>query len=127
MASEFIVDGTCFTNLEEFYDHVSSVLIPGLDWGRHLDAFTDILFWPVPEAEMPYTLIWRHADLSRERLGHAEMVQWIEDALQHCHPSNIPELKERLVSAKRGEGQTLFDLLVEIIEQNSEYVRLVLD
>ena len=150
MASEFIIDGTRFTNLQEFYDHVSSVLIPGLDWGRHLDAFSDILFWPVPEAEMPYTLIWRHADLSRERLGHAEMARWLEgvlaervefskggeraaiagwteEDLEDLRTTFIPELEEQLAAAKRGEGQTLFDLLVEIIEQNSEYVRLVLD
>jgi RNAse (barnase) inhibitor barstar len=151
MASEFIIDGTRFTNLREFYDHVGSVLIPGESWGRNLHyAFGDILSWTWTSAETgrPYTLIWRHADLSRERLGHAEMARWLEgelletvqfskgeqaakagwtdEDLQNLRTTFIPELEERLAAAKRGEGQTLFDLLIEIIKQNSKYVRLVL-
>lgn len=147
MTQEFIIDGTQFTNLEEFFDHVGAVLIPGEYWGRNLSAFGDILYWP--QGEEPYTLIWRHADLSRERLGYAEMARWFErelewtvqwcegdqaaklswseESLQELRATNIPYFQEHLAAAQRGEGQTLFDKLIEIIEWNSRYVRLVLE
>ena len=37
------IDGTRFHTLEEFFDEIGTVLIPGSEWGRNLDAFNDIL------------------------------------------------------------------------------------
>lgn len=37
------IDGAHFSTLEDFYDEISRVLIPGAYWGRNLDAFNDIL------------------------------------------------------------------------------------
>jgi RNAse (barnase) inhibitor barstar len=37
------VDGSEFSTLEGFYDHVSLRIVPGAEWGRNLDAFNDIL------------------------------------------------------------------------------------
>lgn len=126
MAREYVIDGTRFATLEEFYDQVGSVLIPGQFWGRNLDAFNDILSWPCFEYHEPYILIWRHAALSRERLGYKELIRWLEERVEHCHPSNVQHFVERLEAAKRAEGPTLFDMLVEIIHDNREYVHLVL-
>jgi hypothetical protein len=42
------IEGRRFHTLEEFFDEISAVLIPGSEWGRNLDAFNDILrgrFW----------------------------------------------------------------------------------
>jgi RNAse (barnase) inhibitor barstar len=77
----YTIDGSRFSTLEGFYDEVESVLIPGQYWGRNLDAFNDILFWPWEEGEAPYRLLWKNAALSRERLGDAfdQLVQIIRD------------------------------------------------
>lgn len=37
------IDGKDFTSLDGFYDAISSQVIPGVAWGRNLDAFNDIL------------------------------------------------------------------------------------
>ena len=37
------IDGNDFSTLDEFYDEITRVLIPGVSWGRNLDAFNDIL------------------------------------------------------------------------------------
>ena len=43
----------------------------------------------------------------------------LESVLTSCHPSNRREVRRELRAARRGEGPTLFDLLVEIIEPHS--------
>jgi hypothetical protein len=43
---------------------------------------------------------------------------WLEDTIGRCHPSNVPRLTADLEAARRGEGTTLFDWLVEIIERH---------
>jgi hypothetical protein len=37
------IDGHRFSTLDEFYEEIGRVLIPGADWGHNLDAFNDIL------------------------------------------------------------------------------------
>jgi hypothetical protein len=38
-----IIDGARFHGLEQFFEEVSTVLVPDTAWGRNLDAFSDIL------------------------------------------------------------------------------------
>ena len=49
------IDGKNFSTLEEFYDEISRVLIPGAQWGRNLDAFNDILRggFGTPDSQVP--------------------------------------------------------------------------
>jgi hypothetical protein len=42
-AAIFELDGLRIRTLDDFYDEISRVLIPGSGWGRNLDAFNDIL------------------------------------------------------------------------------------
>lgn len=109
------IDGARFDTLEGFYDEVERVLIPGASWGRNLDAFNDILRGGFGTPEGGFVLRWLRADLSRVRLGYAETVRCLERALTECHPSNREDVRTRLVRAKRGEGPTVFDWLVEIV------------
>jgi hypothetical protein len=39
--------------------------------------------------------------------------------LQHCHPANRSKVVDDLERAKRGEGATVFDWLVEIIHDHT--------
>ena len=95
----------------------------GVAWDGNLDAFKDYLVWP----DEPYDLVWVRSDLSRRRLGHGEMAKWLEANLRECHPAGVPGVRHRLAAAQRAEGQTLFELLVEIIEGNKHYVTLRLE
>jgi len=109
------IDGSRFATLEEFYDEISRVLIPGARWGHNLDAFNDILRGGFGTADGGFVLRWLNADRSRERLGHAETVRQLERRLQRCHSSNRPQVARDLEQARRGEGATVFDSLLEII------------
>lgn len=89
---QFVIDGEQFSNLAEFYDSVGTVLCPGFDWGKNLDAFNDILrggFGAFAFGE-PIQIVWLASDKSLKDL---------------C--SKVP-----------GHRQTQFEMLVEIIQEN---------
>lgn len=54
------IDGLRFHTLDEFFNEVSAVLIPGSDWGRNLDAFNDILRGGFGTPEGGFTIQWRN-------------------------------------------------------------------
>lgn len=94
----------------------------GGEWDGNLDAFDDYLSWP-ETAE--YELELRGAAACAAGLGHAAMAAWLRDTLRTCHPDNTLALQRRLDAAERGEGQTLLDLLREIIADHA-HVKVVL-
>jgi RNAse (barnase) inhibitor barstar len=109
------IDGTHFSTLEEFFDEVSRVLIPDMFWGHNLDAFNDILRGGFGSPEGGFSLVWKNSDLSRQRLSYPETVRQLELRLAICHRSNKEHVAKQIESAKRHEGPTVFDWLVEII------------
>lgn len=114
------IDGTRFSTLEEFYDEVSRVLIPDVFWGHNLDAFNDILRGGFGTPEAGFVLVWKNSDLSRRRLSYQETIRQLQLRLDRCHPSNIDNVAKELESAKRNEGSTVFDWLVEIIRVHGQ-------
>jgi Barstar (barnase inhibitor) len=123
----YFIDGRNFNTLGGFYHEVGRVLLSEPRWTGNLDAFDDILSWPCFEAGGPYLLVWQYSALSKQHLGHEQMTQKLETMLQNCHAANTPEPTERLEQAKQGQGPTLFDWLVEIMEENQDYLTLRLE
>ena len=115
---ELIIDGANFSTLEEFYDEIERVLIPGADWGRNLNAFNDILRGGFGTPDGGFVLVWKQSDLSRKRLGHIETVKQLEATLRGCHPTHRRGVAAELEQARNGSGPTVFDWLVEIIRKH---------
>ena len=109
------VDGANFDTLDAFYDEVERSLIPGSPWGRNPDAFNDILRGGFGTPEGGFVLRWVNSARSRACLGFPETVRYLEAKVRRCHPSNVPSVEADLDAARRGEGETLFDILVGII------------
>lgn len=81
------IDGANFATLEEFFDEVEKQLIgPGF-WGRNLNAFNDILRGRLGAPVGGFVLVWKNAELSRLRLSN-----------------------------KFESGETIFDILIDIIK-----------
>jgi RNAse (barnase) inhibitor barstar len=115
------IDGREFSTLEGFVQAVWPLLTgQPFDGTTNLDAFNDILSWP----EMPFTLLWTHSALSRERLNHLEIARKLEDMLHTCHSSNRESVLQRIEEARNGRGPSMFDWLVEIFEDNGPRVTL---
>lgn len=118
MRREYVIDGNSFSTLEEFYAEISCVLIPGVWWGENLDGFNDILrggFGTPPDG---FILRWRNSDISRQNLGYTETVKQLETRLVQCHPDSRGHVELALKLATEHDGPTVFDWLVEIIEEH---------
>src|ERR1700760_4277543 len=87
-----VCDGNQFSTLASFYQEVENTCTKDLGWsiGRNLDAFNDVLRggFGVHGYEEPIQLIWLNSNKSRIDLGWAES----------------------------DTGQTLFELIVDIIK-----------
>ena len=88
--------------------------------GRNLDAFNDVLRggFGVHDYEEPIRLIWENSDNSRQKLGWDETIKYVGATLKTCHPTNVQFVKNDLELAKQQKGQTLFDLIVDIIRSH---------
>jgi RNAse (barnase) inhibitor barstar len=134
MATEYVIDGAEVATLEDFFQRISDVVIPGAAWGRNLDAFNDILRGGFGTPEEGFTLRWANSQISREKLGYPETVRQLELRLKRCHPSNRERVRHELAEAQKGKGPTVFDWLLEIIRYHGvgggeaeDNVRLVVE
>jgi len=109
------IDGSHFDDLDGFAAQFSARALSGYQWRGHLDAFNDILRGGFGTPEHGFVLRWLNSSLSIDRLGYDETIKWLERIRQTCHPSNVPRIEAELAAARRREGPTLFDIIVEII------------
>ena len=128
------IDGANFSTLEEFYDEIGRVLLPGKAWGRNLDAFNDVLRGGFGTPENGFVFRWKNSDQSRVRLGFAETVRQLEHRLSTAHNSNRSSIEHDLKRAKSGHGTTVFDWLVKLIKDHgrsgetaNDHVELILE
>jgi RNAse (barnase) inhibitor barstar len=117
---EIVIDGNQFSTPDEFYDEVEKKLVWN-KWGRNLNAFNDILYggFGSREFEEPFVLIWRNTEKSKQDLGYQETVRRLKILLENCHRDNRDCLQQELKKIENGTGETIFDLLIAIIEGHS--------
>jgi RNAse (barnase) inhibitor barstar len=126
----FVLDGNKFGTLDGFCDEAQTILTKDLSWkiGTNLDALND-LFWGgfgAFEHEELIDIVWKNSNKSKSDLGYPETIKWLERKLKRCHPSNVPSVKEELQRAKNYEGPTLFDIIIEIVEEH-KHINLILE
>ncbi|HLL24434.1 MAG TPA: barstar family protein [Kofleriaceae bacterium] len=113
----FEIDGRKIDSLEAFFDEVSKVLVTAL-WGRNLDAFNDVLRGGFGTPDGGFVLRWINSAESRVALGYGATVRYLELKSSRCHPDSVAYVAAELDAARQGEGQTIFDVLVEIIRSH---------
>jgi RNAse (barnase) inhibitor barstar len=121
----FVIDGAHFHDLDSFFDEIDRELMGGESWGRNLDAFNDILHGDmgrVPSPDEEFTLVWRNSAVSQRGLGYEETARRLRSDLDQVHPTNRAAWELRAAAAERGEGETLFDTLVEIIRDHENVI-----
>jgi RNAse (barnase) inhibitor barstar len=121
------IDGGSFSNLKGFYDEVERGLTSGLNWkiGRNLDAFDDVLDggFGMHDYGEDSELIWMNSERSKLKLGYEETVKYYQNILGKCHPTAKREVRGKLELAKNKVGETLFEMIVEIIKEH-QYIKL---
>jgi hypothetical protein len=113
----FTVDGRNVRTFDDFIEafNVGFIERVGGKWNGNLDAFNDYLGWP-GEEEYELELVGA-ADCARA-LGHAAQADWLRDRLRTCHPAHVASMEARLALAEAGQGETLFEVIEEIIGHN---------
>ncbi len=117
-----VIDSSTFNDLEGFHTEIDRLLTKNLSWktGHNLDAFNDLLRggFEVYEYGEPVIIIWKNAIKSKEDLGYTETIKHYESMLLKCHPTNRDSVKQLLESAKQHQGDTLFDIIANIIKKH---------
>ena len=108
MNNEPTIDGARFDNFAEFCDEVTRAFRFEPRWNGNLDLLLDLA------RDFP-KVRWVNSERSREMLGHDETARWLEARLGKIHASNRKVWELRIAAAKRGEGETLFEDLTQVI------------
>jgi Barstar (barnase inhibitor) len=109
-----VIDGAQFSDFDGFAREFSR-LLRGYTWRGNLDAFNDLLRGGFGTPEHGWVLRWLNSESSRAALGYQETTRRLEGLLLTCHPSQRSIIQARISRARRGEGPTLFDEIVDII------------
>lgn len=112
-----VVDGANFVDFDGFAREFSKLLCR-YTWRGNLDAFNDILRGGFGTPEGGWVLQWQNSESSKTALGYEATIRRLEQILLTCHPSNRSVVRDRIAIARRGEGPTLFDEIVEIIREH---------
>jgi len=119
MRQTLIIDGNNFSNLESFYEEIDRVFTKDLDWttGHNLDVFNDLLRggFGVYEYEEPIQLIWKNISKSKADLEFKVTKKWYEKKLKESSIENQQFFKDKIKDLTQNNGQTLFDIILEII------------
>ena len=115
-----VINGGHFSDLEGFYDEVSELFMKDEDWKvGTLDGFDDILYG------VDSDITWKDSQKSREDLGFNLTKKFYENKIRIGKPFNIELIQQKLDDLIDGNGQTLFEILIEIIESHQN-IKLIL-
>jgi len=116
-----VINGRHFSDLEGFYREVSHLLMKDEDWQvGTLDGFNDILYGFQGE------IIWKEAQKSKEDLGFHLTKEFYEHKIRLGKTFNVALIRQKRDELMAGKGQTLFEILVEII-QSHQKITLILN
>lgn len=116
-----VINGSLFSDLSGFYHEVSEVLMKDEDWKvGTLDGFDDILYGFQGE------IIWKDSEKSKQDLGFEATKVFYENKIKQGKPFNIQLIQQKLDDLVDGNGQTLFEILVEILESHKN-ITLILE
>ena len=116
-----VINGGHFSDLEGFYNEVSQLFMKDEDWKvGTLDGFDDILYGVESD------ITWKDSQKSKKDLGFELTKEFYENKIRQGKPFNVDLIKQKLGDLMDGKGQTLFEILIEIIESHQN-IKLILD
>lgn len=108
-----VINGSHFSTLEGFYNEASQLFMENEDWKiGTLDGFDDILYGFHGE------ITWKYSQKSKEDLGFDVTKEFYENKIKAGKPFNVQLIQQKLDELIDGNGQTLFEILIEIIESH---------
>ncbi|EDM38619.1 hypothetical protein PBAL39_21140 [Pedobacter sp. BAL39] len=122
MGKEIIIEGSHIHDIVSFYEEVNRVFVVEDDWkiGNSLDAFNDLLYRATGDMKGGESarLLWNDMEQSREALGYAATKAYYLEKLGPDSVYNKKHFEEKLAALESGDGQTYFDVILEIIAEH---------
>ncbi|PJJ67265.1 ribonuclease inhibitor [Chryseobacterium geocarposphaerae] len=116
-----VINGSHFSNLEGFYEEIAELFMKDENWKvGTLDGFNDILYG------IETDITWENSQKSKEDLGFEVTKEFYEDKIRLGKPFNVKLIQQKLDDLVEGKGQTLFEILIEMMESHKN-IRLILD
>ena len=119
MTQQFIINGKNIDSITSFYAEINNVFMQNEKWqiAESLDAFNDLLYggFGAIDNNQFTQIIWKDIELSKTALGYNATKEYYHDKLRPGSPFNKKHFKEKLKELESGEGQTYFDIVIEIL------------
>jgi RNAse (barnase) inhibitor barstar len=117
-----IINANHFSDLAGFYEEMDKLFMKGVDWkmGHSLDALNDILYggFGVFDPGEPVLVLWHNVSKSKQDLGHDATKKNYKMKIDKGYPYNVKLFQDKLAEIEKGNGQTLFDMIIEIFEDH---------
>lgn len=113
-----VLAGSAINDIPSFYTEVNRVFMTGEDWqlGHSLDALDDMLYgaYGALAGHAGATLIWQDIEHTRSALGVDATRAWLKAKLGERTTFNEASIAAQLQALDAGEGQTYFQIVMEI-------------
>lgn len=120
-----IISGNDFTDINGFYEAIYSKMQLFEDWipANNLDALNDILYSGF--GKNPIILVWEKSSKSKTDLGKEATIAFYQNKINIGKPYNVDWATTKRNEVIAEKGQTLFEIIIEIIESHS-HIELIL-
>ena len=122
MVRKIIIDADKFADMEGFYTYIYSLMTLYPDWypGHNLDALNDMLYSGFGTGKVK--LILKNAQKSSDEFGINATTEFYQKKIDHGAPYNIDWAKEKIRALERGEGETLFEIILSIFRDHKNII-----
>ncbi|MCT1531304.1 barstar family protein [Sphingobacterium daejeonense] len=122
MKKEFVIDGNRIKDKSSLYEEINRQFMQEESWqlAESLDAFDDLLyggFGAIKEKE-EIKIVWLNFDSNKEAFGLDFTRNFYKEKLEHPENFDSKLVQRQLDELERGEGQTYFEIIEEIISSH---------
>lgn len=125
----FVLDGNLFSDIRGFYAEINRLFMHNADWkiGESLDALNDILYGGFGSFNVaqPIVIVWKNANKSKADLGVEMTREWLQNKITSKKNYNTALLKSQLKKLEEGNGQTYFEIILEIFQEHKNITLLL--
>lgn len=119
---QLIIEGDQINDIASFYEEINRVFMPNEDWqmGESLDALSDLMYGGYGEIKgnEPVQIVWNNIKKAETVLGLQETIAFYTEKLQHPDTYNVKWINEKLDALQKGQGQTYFEIIIEIFNEH---------
>lgn len=117
-APTLVMEGSAIDDIASFYAEINRVFMHDEDWqlGPSLDALDDMLYggYGALAGHDSVQVQWKDIAHSRHALGVAATRAWLQDKRARPGTFNTAAIDVQLDALQRGDGQTYFDIVMDI-------------